>query len=503
MANKNSSGGLKWIVLLLILGGGGYAGWNYYSKRAKEGPVEFKTVAVTKSDITQSVTANGALNPVRTVTVGSQISGIITELKVDFNSRVKQGDVLAKIDPATYERALARADADLANAQAGLELAKFNSKRAKQLYAEKLISETEFQQTEVALQQAEANVKIRQAAVESAKVDLDRTTIYAPISGIVISRKVDAGQTVAASFNTPELFTIANDLTKMQIDTLVSEADVGGVTEGQKVTFTVDAFPGRKFNGAVNQVRFAPITNQNVVNYTAVVEVDNRDLKLRPGMTANASIITAQRTNILTVPNAALRFRPPENVTVGSTNDAVAKAAGLSAPGKQSGKSAEIATSGPFAGLPIPPWQAERRRPTDQERADYEATLTAEQKQKYQQVVAEMRARFAQRAQGGGEGMDGPGGGGGMGGNRSSNQNEGPAIRTVYILDKETSSPEKPVLKAISVKTGIADGANTEIQDGLKEGDVVIAGLKTTTTTATTTTPTANPFGPTFGGPRR
>ena len=159
MANKKSSGVLKWIILLLVLGGGGYFGWNYYSKRAKEGPVEFKTAPVAKGDITQSVTANGALNPVRTVTVGSQISGIITELKVDFNSKVKQGDVLAKIDPATYERAQARADADLSNAQAGLELAKFNDKRAKQLYAEKLISETEFQQTAVALLQAEANVK--------------------------------------------------------------------------------------------------------------------------------------------------------------------------------------------------------------------------------------------------------------------------------------------------------------------------------------------------------
>ncbi|MBI3415305.1 MAG: efflux RND transporter periplasmic adaptor subunit [Verrucomicrobia bacterium] len=505
MANKKSSGVLKWIILLLVLGGGGYFGWNYYSKRAKEGPAEFKTATVAKGDITQSVTANGALNPVRTVTVGSQISGIITELKVDFNSRVKQGDVLAKIDPATYERALARAEADQSNAQAGLELAKFNAKRAKQLYAEKLISESEYEQADIAMQQAEANVKIRQAAVDTAKVDLDRTTIYAPISGIVISRKVDAGQTVAASFNTPELFTIANDLTKMQIDTLVSEADVGGVQEGQKVNFTVDAFPGRKFNGFVNQVRFAPITNQNVVNYTAVVEVDNRDLRLRPGMTANASLITAQRTNALVIQNAALRFRPPESVVVATTNDAVAKAAGVNDPAKKSGKTAELATSGPFAGLPIPPWQAggERRRPTDQERADYEATLTPEQKEKYQQVVAEMRARFAQMAQGGGGGGFGGGGPGGGGGSRSSsNQNEGPAIRTVYVLDKEKSTPDRPVLQAVSVKTGIADGSNTEIQDGLKEGDVVITGLKTTTTTATTT-PTANPFGPTFGGPRR
>src|SRR5216117_341807 len=386
MANKKILSLLRWLVFLVIVGGLAGGGYVYF-KSSKEAPIEFKTASVTKGDITQAVTANGALNPVRTVTVGSQISGIITELKVDFNSKVKEGDVLAKIDPATYERALARAVADLANAQAGLELAKFNDKRAKQLYADKLISESEFEQTEVALKQADANVKIHQASVDSAKVDLDRTTIYAPISGMVISRKVDAGQTVAASFNTPELFTIANDLTKMQIETLVSEADIGGVEEGQKVNFTVDAFPGRKFSGRVNQVRFAPVTNQNVVNYTTVVEVDNRDLKLRPGMTANATIITAQRTNTLYVPNAALRFKPPDDLVIASTNDVVAKAAGADAPAGKSEKKSEISTSGPFAGLPIPPWQSggERRRPTDQERSDYEASLTAEQKEKYRQ----------------------------------------------------------------------------------------------------------------------
>src|SRR5438876_6929051 len=416
MAGTKKSHSRRWLVMMAVLAGVG-VGAVAYVKRPKDAELDFKTAPITRGEITQVVTANGALNPVRTVTVGSQISGIITELKVDYNSKVREGDELAKIDPATYERALARAVADLANAQAGLELAKFNAKRSKQLYADKLISEAEFEQNEVALQQADANVKIRQASVDSAKVDLDRTTIYAPISGMVISRKVDAGQTVAASFNTPELFTIANDLTKLQTETLVSEADIGGVEEGQKVNFTVDAFPGRKFSGRVNQVRFAPVTNQNVVNYTTVVEVDNKDLKLRPGMTANATIITAQRTNVLYVPNAALRFRPPDDAVIGSTNDAVAKAAGTQAPDAKADKKSEIATSGPFAGLPIPPWQAggERRRPTDQERSDYEASLTPEQKEQYRQVMAEMRARFAQRSQGdgaGGTGAGGPGGGG-------------------------------------------------------------------------------------------
>src|SRR6266700_2697224 len=436
MAGAKKSYGLKWLVIVGVLGGA-VVGGVAYVKRPKDPDLDFKTAQVTHGEITQVVTANGALNPVRTVTVGSQISGIITELKVDFNSKVREGDELAKIDPATYERALARAVADLANAQAGLEFAKFNAKQSKQLYSDKLISESEFEQNEVALQQADANVKVHQASVDSAKVDLDRTTIFTPISGMVISRKVDAGQTVAASFNTPELFTIANDLTKMQIETLVSEADIGGVQEGQNVNFTVDAFPGRKFSGLVNQVRFAPITNQNVVTYTTVVEVDNKDLKLRPGMTANATIITAQRTNILHIPNSSLRFRPPDDAVIGSTNLAVAAAAGTNAPAAKSDKKSEIATSGPFAGLPIPPWQTggERRRPTDQERSDYETSLTPGQKEKYRQVMAEMRARFAQRSQGDGAGSaGGPGGGGGGGamfggGGRSGTQNDGPAIR--------------------------------------------------------------------------
>src|SRR5437667_2745069 len=397
MAGTKKSHSRRWLVILVILGGVALGGVAYVT-RPKDPDLDFRTAQVANGELTQVVTANGALNPVRTVTVGSQISGIITELKVDFNSKVREGDELAKIDPATYERALARAVADLANAQAGLELAKFNQKRSKQLYADRLISESEFEQVEVALQQADANVKIHQASVDSAKVDLDRTTIYAPISGMVISRKVDAGQTVAASFNTPELFTIANDLTKMQIETLVSEADVGGVQEGQKVNFMVDAFQGRKFSGRVNQVRFAPITNQNVVNYTAVVEVDNRDLKLRPGMTANASIITAQRTNVLCVPNAAFRFRPPENAIIGSTNDAVARAASTNAP----------AGMPPPGDMPVPPWAAERRRPTEEERKKFEDSLTPEQKEQYRQMRERMRAMMAE-----GGGMSGAGGAGG------------------------------------------------------------------------------------------
>jgi len=404
MAVAKKSHVLRWLVVLIVLGGVAVGGVAYV-KRSKDPALDFKTAEVAHGEIIQVVTANGALNPVRTVTVGSQISGIITELKVDFNSKVKEGDELAKIDPATYERALARAVADLANAQAGLGLAKFNAKQSKQLYADKLISESEFEQNEVALLQADANVKIRQASVDSAKVDLDRTTIFAPISGMVISRKVDAGQTVAASFNTPELFTIANDLTKMQIETLVSEADIGGVEEGQKVNFTVDAFPGRKFSGRVNQVRFAPVTNQNVVNYTTVVEVDNKDLKLRPGMTANVSILVAHRDDALKVPSAALRFRPPGVSKPEKRDSALASAGGSS---KSSDKSAS---------------------------PDHK-------------------------------------------------KNKHKSERTVYVVPGEGATKEPASvngrasgLEPAQVKTGISDGAYTEVLAGLKEGDAVVLGV--------------------------
>jgi len=290
---------------------------------------------------------------------------------------------------------------------------------------------------------------------------------------------------VAASFNTPRLFVIANDLTKMQIEAAVSEADVGGVEEGQKVSFSVEAFPNRKFLGQLQQVRFAPITNQNVVTYTAVVQVDNSDLKLRPGMTATARIITAQKSDVLRVPNAALRFRPPPGTTiVGATN---ATAAG------STNRASTVALDS--TGMPIPPWRAEGRRPTPEERQKFEASLTPEQRDRYQQMMQQMRQRFAEGG-GGGPGGGGPGGG-------QPRRPEGPTTGTVYLLVSGSGSrPDgKPAVKPVSVKAGITDGTNTEILDGLKEGDVVVTG--TTTAAAAAAEPPRNPFMPFGGGGRR
>jgi HlyD family secretion protein len=484
MANKSSSSWGIW-VLLLLAAGAGFAGWRWYSEREKNSAVEYKTTTAARGDIVQAVTANGALTPVRNVEVGSQISGTLLDVKVDFNDRVKSGQVLAQIDPATYERALGQADAELANATAALELAQLNFNRNKELFGSKLISKLEFDESRASLSQGEANVKMRQANVERAKVDLSRTTIYAPIDGVVITRRIEIGQTVAASLNTPTLFVIANDLAKMRIEAAVSEADVGGVTEGQTVNFTVDAFPTRQFQGTVQQVRFAANTNQNVVTYTTIVEVDNADLKLRPGMTANASIVIAQRKGVLRIPNAALRFRPPQGAPVeGGTNVSVSAAA----------PRMEIASSGPFAGLPVPPWRAggARRQASDEERAAYEATLTSEQRQKFRQIMAELRA-----ARSGG----GPGGFGGSERPRRS-ETEGPRTQTIYVVPKDGSGAAsgQATLKPVTVKLGITDGANTEVVEGLNEGDVVATGVASPIASAAPTAPGGSPFGGPFGG---
>src|ERR1700720_1257106 len=272
----------------------------------------FQTVAVTRGPITQAVTATGTLNPVVNVQVGSQVSGNIQKLFVDFNSKVKAGDVVAQIDPVLFQAAVTQAEGDLASAQAGLELAKVNATRTQQLFAQKNSSQQDLDTATASLHQAEANVKIKQGALDKAKADLDHCTITSPIDGVVISRSVDVGQTVAASLQAPVIFQIANDLTKMQIDSNVAEADVGAVRGDQDVDFTVDAFPTRTFHGKGVQVRNAPITVQNVVTYDTVIGVDNRDLKLKPGMTANVSIIIDHKDNVLELKNAALRFRPPE-----------------------------------------------------------------------------------------------------------------------------------------------------------------------------------------------
>jgi HlyD family secretion protein len=276
------------------------------------GEQSFQTATVTRGPITQAVTATGTLNPVVNVQVGSQVSGNIQKLFVDFNSTVKAGQVVAQIDPALFQATVTQAEGDLASAQAALELARINANRIQGLVTKQSSAQADLDQAMATLHQAEANVKIKQGALDKAKADLEHCAITSPIDGVVISRSVDVGQTVAASLQAPVIFTIANDLAKMQIDSNVAEADVGAIVVDQAVDFSVDAFPNQTFRGKVVQVRNAPITVQNVVTYDTVIGVSNPDLKLKPGMTANVSIVVAHRDNVLKVTNAALRFRPAE-----------------------------------------------------------------------------------------------------------------------------------------------------------------------------------------------
>src|SRR5258707_5871580 len=275
----------------------------------------YKTATVTRAPITQAVTATGTLNPVLNVQVGSQVSGNISKLFADFNSQVKAGQVVAQIDPALFQATVTQAEGDVASTQAALELARLNAKRTQDLFTRKTSSQADLDQATANLHQGEANVKIKQGALDKAKADLEHCTITSPIDGVVISRSVDVGQTVAASLQAPVIFQIANDLAKMQIDSNVAEADVGAVEVGQDVDFTVDAFPTRTFHGKVVQVRNAPITVQNVVTYDTVIGVSNPDLKLKPGMTANVSIIIEHKDNVVQLKNAALRYRPPDAAT--------------------------------------------------------------------------------------------------------------------------------------------------------------------------------------------
>lgn len=335
LMTTRSSGSTIWVVIFLVAALAVGAG-IWFWKRADGKEVTYQTVSIGRGEIAQLVTATGTLNPVTNVTVGSQISGIIQTLNADFNTRVARGQVVAQLDPATYKANVASAEGDLANANANLELTQVDFRRAEELFKAQLIAKSDYDKAVASLHQAEAAVKMKQASLQRANVDLSRCTIYAPVDGIVISRNVDVGQTVAASMSAPTLFIIANDLTKMQIDAAVAEADVGGVETGQQVEFTVDAFPYRTFHGKVVQVRNSPLTVQNVVTYDTVVEVSNPDLKLRPGMTANVSIVIARRDDAVKLPNAALRFRPPEK----AADDAKTNALMASATGQAAGQRA-------------------------------------------------------------------------------------------------------------------------------------------------------------------
>lgn len=307
------------IVVIIVLG---TITFTAFRKNGNE--LKFRTEKVTKGDIVATVSATGTVNAVTTVLVGTQVSGTIKHIYVDFNSSVKKGQIIAQIDPAIFEAQVEQAGANLLSARANVEKAetalldaKRTFERNRELFSKNLIakseldtSETTYDTSKAQLNVAKAQLAQAEASLRHMEINLRYTKILSPVDGIVVSRNIDMGQTVAASFQTPTLFTIAQDLTKMQIDTNVSEADIGKVKIAQAVEFTVDAYPESTFKGSVWQIRNAPIVVQNVVTYDVVIKVENQELRLKPGMTANVSIITEVKKDVLRIPNTALRFRP-------------------------------------------------------------------------------------------------------------------------------------------------------------------------------------------------
>ena len=301
----------KLLTLLLIVAAAG-AGWWYWAGEAAPAAARYRTQAVDRGDIVQTITANGTLSPLTVVQVGTQVSGTVYRVHVDFNDPVKEGQVLAELDPALLRATLKQSEANLENAHATLELARNNVARTEILFKRNLAPDSDLDQARERTKVAAAQVKTAEAQVERDRTNLRYAVIVSPIAGVVINRQVNVGQTVAASFQTPTLFQIAQDLHKMQIDTSVAEADVGSLSTNFPATFTVDAFPGQMFQGRILQVRLNPTIQANVVTYTVVVEADNPDGKLLPGMTAHVTIRVADRHDVLRLPNAALSFRPKE-----------------------------------------------------------------------------------------------------------------------------------------------------------------------------------------------
>ena len=300
----------RWIIGLIVVAGAAAGGWFLTRPRTK--PPEYRTTRVDRGNVVAQISATGTLKPVTMVQVGSQVSGTIQSLHADFNSTVRKGQVVAQLDPSLFRTQLAQNDANLARAMVNVKDAERTFARSKELLSRNLVSQSEVDAAEAAVDRFRAEVSQAEASVEQSRVNLRHTTIESPIDGVVVSRSVDVGQTVAASLSAPILFEIANDLADMQVEASIDEADIGQIKAGQPVTFNVDAYPDEKFTGIVSQTRLQPITVQNVVTYTTVIAVANPDLKLRPGMTANVSVEVARRDMALRVPVAALSFKPPE-----------------------------------------------------------------------------------------------------------------------------------------------------------------------------------------------
>jgi HlyD family secretion protein len=438
----------KFIITLIVLGVIAGSVGAYYKYRTPDEGVKISKLAVARGDIIESVGATGTLQAVKTVQVGSQVSGNIKALYADFNSIVKKGQIVAELDPSLIQTQIEQARANVIRSQAdldrlkvSLEDARIKLKRTESLAARQLVSPQELEAAQVAVRSAEAQIKSSEASLTQSKaslnqseVNLQHTVIEAPIDGIVISRNVDVGQTVAASMNAPTLFIIAEDLTKMQVNANVDESDVGRIRAGQVVKFRVDAYPLEEFTGTVSQVRLQPIVTQNVVTYATVIDVPNQQLKLKPGMTANVTIEIARRNDVVRVPNAALRFRPNAD-TFAALNQAVPpelqRGAGRGAMGGSPAAGAPASASAP---APSPaqggaPGASGSRASRGQAAESARGSQQGEPGQSGARASQSQGAQLDQAGQGGapgmGQGQRGAGGGqGGVGGGQSADPEE-------------------------------------------------------------------------------
>jgi HlyD family secretion protein len=445
-------------VLVLVAAAG-----VYWFARTREAPVKYVTAAADRGDVSEVVGATGTLQAVLTVQVGSQVSGTIQEMYVDFNSRVEKNQVIARLDPSLFDARLGQAKANAVAARANadrartaLEDARLKNERAKQLAKEELLPQSDLETAQTTFDAAGASVKAADAAVtqavasvNQAQVDLDHTVIRAPISGVVISRSVDVGQTVAASLQAPTLFVIANDLARMQVLASVDEADVGRIKTGQEVTFRVDSFPDRTFRGRVEQVRLQPTVAQNVVTYSAMISADNPGQILMPGMTATVSVVSQEREDVVRIPAAALRFRP-EGFEAGAGRPG----------GRRNGQRAD-ASPGAAAEAPA--------------------------------AAASPVALASPAAVEGGEGR-GPGGRrrGGAPGEAAADGGK-PAL--VFVMGAD-GKPEPR-----RVRVGLSDGQFVEVAEGLEPGAAVIVGTEGTARAGAPrpgASPSTNPFNPQF-----
>ena len=539
----------KAIVTLVLLGALGASAYAYYQYRSRAPEPTVTTAAVTRGDIADTVGAMGTLQAVTTVQVGTQVSGTILELNADFNSLVRKGQVLARLDPSLFQTQIEQARANLIRAQADLERlrvalddARNKLMRARELAGRQLIPQMELDTADVNVRSAEAQIRSSQAQVTQAQaslnqneVNLEHTVIQAPIDGLVISRNVDNGQTVAASMQAPTLFVLAADLTKMQVLANLDESDVGRIRPKQTVRFRVDAYPTDDFVGTVSQVRLQPIVQQNVVTYATVIDVPNPELKLKPGMTANVNIEIARASNVVRVPNAALRFRPTNEMYAalkqtppeapgagegGGRGTGGGRAGSQAAPSSSatppaSGTSAgspapsrPLAANGEEGGAPLAPAQERGRRRGAPQDPEARARMT----ERMQSLPPEQRAQMMQRMRARGGDGAGPSdeaprqGRGAKPEGTAASRN--PAATTIDALFGPLTRQETVgrvwlytdnQLQPMRVRLGISDGQASELLEGdLEPGAEVVTNV----TTGNETRPTAAQGGfPFLGGP--